>query len=269
MTLIPVLMYHAIGDGAGADLAGYVHTRSEFARHLDILRDAGYETITASTLARAVDGSSLPVSNPVLITFDDAYVDVVNAAVPELLQREMVASVYVPTDYIGATARWLHDPRDAQRRIMDSAQLRYLHSVGIECGAHSCSHPELDRIRHPQRLYAEVHDSKTRLEATLSAPVDTFAYPFGFHSMAARAAVGRAGFRLGLAVSDRPASIGHDDRRALPRLAVPPAGRAEDLLILMKRSRSPRHDSFAEAKRVAWRWKRRVVNRAPRWPALR
>lgn len=147
MTLIPVLMYHAIGDDVGADLAGYVHMRSEFARHLA--------------------------------------------------------------------------------------------------------------------------DCKTRLEATLSAPVNTFAYPFGFHSMATRGAVRRAGFRLGLALSDRPANIGQDDRRALPRLTIPPRSCDEDVLILLKRSRSPTHDSLAEAKRVAWRWKRRGSNPAPRRPPLR
>ena len=45
-------------------------------------------------------------------------------------------------------------------------------------GAHTLSHPMLSQ-QPPERAYAEISESRVRLEAALQKPVWAFAYPFG------------------------------------------------------------------------------------------
>ncbi len=91
--------------------------------------------------------------------------------------------------------------------MMSSAQLRALHSTGMEIGGHTDTHPILARQTHAD-VEAEIRTGKHKLESLLDTPIRVFAYPNG------RPAkdyvpehvdiVRRCGFEL--AVSTRPAA---------------------------------------------------------------
>jgi peptidoglycan/xylan/chitin deacetylase (PgdA/CDA1 family) len=78
-------------------------------------------------------------------------------------------------------ARWLQDysggslPDDL---MMTSAQVRALHSAGMEIGAHTVSHPIL-RALAPEAAAVELQESRARLELLTGAKVRYFAYPNG------------------------------------------------------------------------------------------
>lgn len=62
---------------------------------------------------------------------------------------------------------------------MTWSQVRELHRHGITIGSHTVSHPQLHNlcktlIRH------ELFDSRKTIQDKISAPVDTFAYPYAF-----------------------------------------------------------------------------------------
>ncbi|HEY8507085.1 MAG TPA: polysaccharide deacetylase family protein [Steroidobacteraceae bacterium] len=64
------------------------------------------------------------------------------------------------------------------RLMMDESQLRRLHSMGMEIGAHCVTHPILSRIP-PERAREEIVESKHRLQDVIGSPVKVFAYPNG------------------------------------------------------------------------------------------
>jgi peptidoglycan/xylan/chitin deacetylase (PgdA/CDA1 family) len=62
--------------------------------------------------------------------------------------------------------------------LLTCAELRELLSAGMTIGAHTLSHPMLSQLS-PELAYAEISESRMRLETALQEPVWAFAYPFG------------------------------------------------------------------------------------------
>ena len=89
---------------------------------------------------------------------------------------------------------------------------------GIEIGAHSHAHPQLDQLGR-DRLRAELTVSKGLLEDALGTPVPGLAYPFGYSSLAVRRAAADAGYGYACAVGNAIAAP-QRDKFALPRLTV-------------------------------------------------
>jgi len=62
--------------------------------------------------------------------------------------------------------------------LLTCAELREFSSAGMTIGAHTLSHPVLSKLSS-KAAYAEISESRVRLEAALQKPVWAFAYPFG------------------------------------------------------------------------------------------
>jgi peptidoglycan/xylan/chitin deacetylase (PgdA/CDA1 family) len=62
--------------------------------------------------------------------------------------------------------------------LLKCGELRELASAGMTIGAHTMSHPMLSQLP-PEAAYAEISESRRRLESALQQPVWAFAYPFG------------------------------------------------------------------------------------------
>lgn len=110
---------------------------------------------------------------------------------------------------------------DGARTMMTEQQLRKLASLGMEIGAHCVTHPILARLA-PEDARREIHESKSRLEEIIRAPVRTFAYPNGRpgtdygpeHVEMVRA----AGFTAAVTTAWGAATV-HTDRFQIPRVA--------------------------------------------------
>jgi peptidoglycan/xylan/chitin deacetylase (PgdA/CDA1 family) len=68
--------------------------------------------------------------------------------------------------------------RSASDLMMTHAQVRSLHSAGMEIGGHTVTHPILSRLS-PSEAEREMADGKAQLEGIIGAPVRLFAYPNG------------------------------------------------------------------------------------------
>jgi peptidoglycan/xylan/chitin deacetylase (PgdA/CDA1 family) len=68
----------------------------------------------------------------------------------------------------------------ARRRfgLMTCPELRQLSAAGMTIGAHTVSHPVLSQMP-PELAFAEIAESRTRLESALQRNLWAFAYPFG------------------------------------------------------------------------------------------
>ena len=213
---VPILMYH--------EIAGPTETRSHlavspsnFASQLAYLHDAGFQTITAGTLAENMNGGGdqLP-ERAVVLTFDDGFEDFYRQALPLLDRYGFTATLYVTTGWVRDAGPLPAGERPG--RMLCWSQVAEVAGAGIEIGAHSRLHPQLDQLPRPQ-LREELRVSKAQLEDQLGQPVPGLAYPFGYSSAAVREEARAAGHGYACAVGNALPGTGTDPL-ALPRLTV-------------------------------------------------
>ena len=213
---VPILMYHEISpaDETGSRLAV---SPAAFAEQLAYLHDAGFQTVTAGRLAEVLAGApgGLP-DRAVVLTFDDGFEDFHRRALPLLDRYGYTATVFVTTGWVQDAGRDAAGRRPA--RMLSWSQVAEAAGAGMEVGAHSWRHPQLDQLPGAV-LREELYASKAQLEDRLGRPVPGLAYPFGYSSARVRRVAREAGHQYACAVSNAlpdPAA----DLLALPRLTV-------------------------------------------------
>jgi peptidoglycan/xylan/chitin deacetylase (PgdA/CDA1 family) len=213
---VPVLMYHSVHpDPPAATRRLSVHPAA-FAQQLDVLRRRGCTTLTFGAFGEALrTGRPLP-ERSVVLTFDDGYADFHEHALPLLDGHGFTATVFVTTGWIADAGQETAGlPLD---RMLTRGQVRELAQAGIEIGAHSHSHAQLDQVPDPA-LREELRRSKDLLETWTGREVTTLAYPFGYSSRRVRDEVAASGYRSAAAVANALPDDGAD-LMALPRLTV-------------------------------------------------
>jgi peptidoglycan/xylan/chitin deacetylase (PgdA/CDA1 family) len=256
MGQIPILMYHSVSTVREGALAPYTLTPEIFEAHLAHLVGAGYRSYTVSGLLDALAAGTLHEKS-VAVTFDDGLADFHEHARPLLVQYGVASTLYVPTADIGGRVGWLRKHRADRRPMLTPEQLRDVHAHGVECGAHSHSHPQLDQMR-ADAATAEVRRSRDVLEDLLGTRVDSFAYPFGYHRRATRNVVRAAGFRSACAVAHLVAGESLDPF-ALPRLIVSDTTGVAELQLLLQQTPSPVDRALVRTKHLTWWSARRVL----------
>jgi len=213
---IPILMYHEIANRH--DTASRLAVPPDsFAVHLKHLHEAGFTTLTVSGLASALgaDPVRLP-ARPVVITFDDGFADFHREALPLLRRYGFTATVFVTTGWIADAGP--HAAGRGPGRMLCWNQIREAATAGVEIGAHSHRHPQLDQIAL-SKLRDELMISKSLLEDGLGVAVPNLAYPFGYSNARVRQVARELGYEHACAV--RNVSVGPgEDPLALPRLTI-------------------------------------------------
>jgi len=215
---IPILMYHSVSNKVAPRFSKFAVTPQSFEAQLAYLQQSGYHSLTVSQMLQQVDTSATPEPKPVLLTFDDGFADFYEAAFPLLKKYNMVATLYIVTGAVGGTSHWLASEGEGQRPIVTWKQVRDLAANGVECGAHTHTHPPLDRLPRASAR-DEISRSKQALEDHLGQGVNSFAYPFGYFDDAVQEMVQSTGYLSACAVNYRMSSC-HDDRFALSRYIV-------------------------------------------------
>ena len=213
---LPILMYHSITERPPAATRRLSVTPEAFAAQVDLLTRLGATTLTFSEASsRLAAGEALP-PRAVVLTFDDGYADFREQAVPVLERHGATATVFVTTGWIEDAG--VHAAGRPLDRMLTWAEVREVADAGLEVGAHSHSHAQLDQLPDAQ-LQAELRTSRALLEEVTGQPVRALAYPFGYSSRRVRAAVATAGYRHAAAVANGLAGP-QADRLAIPRLTV-------------------------------------------------
>ncbi|HEY3993181.1 MAG TPA: polysaccharide deacetylase family protein [Ktedonobacteraceae bacterium] len=217
---IPILMYHSISDHATPKYSPFAISPALFAQQMEYLRQHNYTPITVTRFMEIrTKGEQLP-AKPVLLTFDDGLEDFYTGALPVLQEYHFPATLYVVTGFMNGTSRWLLSEGEGNRPMLNWGQLAEIQAAGVECGGHTHTHPQLDTVPLA-RAKDEIIQCKKILEDHLGQAIQSFAYPYGYHTSAVKQAVQDAGYASACAVKYEMCAE-NTDRFALKRLMVGP-----------------------------------------------
>lgn len=188
---LPVLLYHHVGPNRPNTYRSLTISPEKFERHVRWLANNGYHAIRPSDWSAYLRNERQPPDKPVMLTFDDAYEDLVTYAFPVLKNYGFVAAVFVVSQTIGGTNTWDERNGSGTHRIMTAGQIHDWANLGIEFGAHTRTHPDLTTLS-ATALSEEIEGSAEDLRHVLGRSVHAFAYPNGSHNAAIETCVRRA-----------------------------------------------------------------------------
>lgn len=201
-----VLYYHAIPAQA----------KDRFALQMDEL----------ARLSVPIDAASgEPLANGVrysAVTFDDGFMSVVENALPELRERMIPCTIFVPTGSIGHHPSWIRPSHNDAGEIVATAEvLREIADSGlVRIGSHSATHPDFRRIDE-ERAKSELIESKATLEQILGREVTSFSFPHGAYTERDLALASRHGYSRVFTI-DPVQFIDCEGRFAIGRTRVEP-----------------------------------------------
>lgn len=216
-TSIPVLMYHRIAGDGPDRLQRYRIAPDIFRQQMQFLRRQGYYTLTTDVLAQLLRAGKPIQGRPVVLTFDDAYVDFLTDASPILAENGFGADVFVVTDKVGGRSDW-----DASygepAPLMSWQDIGDLHRQGFRFGSHLASHRPASALDN-RTLLIEAVLSRNTLENRLGAAATSIALPYGSTDFRVPGILAEAGYEIGF--TTKPAKAEFSDKLlSLPRLEV-------------------------------------------------
>ena len=181
---IPVLLYHRIGDTEGP----LTISSKKFETDLLRLRNMGYTTIPLDTFRNYLSDPEIELpAKPIMISFDDGYLDNFMNAYLLLRKYDMTAAFYIITSLVG------EEDRLAAEHIREMAQ------SGMSIGSHTVNHRTLGDMAYAE-AESELVLSRAYLEGLLQRSVDFVAYPKGSYNGETIDAANEAGYAGGFTV---------------------------------------------------------------------
>lgn len=159
---VPVLMYHAVDDDPWGIPELFVKIE-RLEEQLQFLTENGYETIFFEDLYHIEN-----YEKPVILTFDDGYLDNYTNLFPLLQEYNCKATVFVIEQYI-----------DNDAYYMTTEQVRQMADSGlVSIQSHTVTHPNLDELdQQEQRL--ELEQSKLLIARMTRREPYVLCYPTG------------------------------------------------------------------------------------------
>lgn len=168
---LPILLYHYVGPldnpGDSARKALSV-TLQDFEAQMNYLQANGFEPVTLGYLPYVFEGrQSLSGKKPVLLTFDDGYMDFYFNAFPILKKFGFHAVSFIPTGKMNGSY------------YLTWEQIKEIRQSGlVEFEDHTVNHVNLAAASGDQIRF-ELGESKSVLERETGQPVSYLAYPYG------------------------------------------------------------------------------------------
>lgn len=212
---VPILTYHNIGEApAGATHRGLYLAPDKFRFHMSVLARRGYRGVSMAEGLPYLRGQKQ--GKVAIITFDDGYVDNLEAAAPVLRSHGFSATCYVVAGRIGGFNAWDSELLNVRKPLMDLPRLREWLAAGLHIGSHTASHPHLPLLDRAQKRQ-EIVASRFVLEDRLGLLVDHFCFPYGEFDADCLAAVAEAGYATAVTTQKGRVQHGHS-LLALPRV---------------------------------------------------
>ncbi len=205
---VPILMYHYIGNNPNPkDTArnSLSVAPEKFDAEMGYLVSHGYTPISLDTLFAIDSGGVKAPAKPIVLTFDDGYIDFYTTAYPILRKYNFHAVSFIPTGLIGGGY------------YMKWSQIKEIQGSGlVTFEGHTVSHPNLAGLSGAAAL-KELQDGKNVLQSQTGYPVNFIAYPYGISNNLVLDLARKAGFVGGLGTwSSRDTGISFN----MPRIRI-------------------------------------------------
>ncbi len=207
---IKVLMYHKlVEDEKLAELHWTNLSVEQFHKHLILLDRWGFTPITFKDYLLYSNGDINLPKKPVIITFDDGYVEVYKYAFPILKEFGWNAVAFVLGDRKIKTNLWDQNLDIEVSSLLTNDQILKMHEAGFEIGSHSLTHARLNSVPL-NTAFLEINNSKINLQSLLNSEVISFSYPYGALNSTIKMMVYNADYKLACGVFTGPPKFGED-----------------------------------------------------------
>lgn len=177
---LPVVYYHSIQALPNNELG---MPPEQFEKQMAYLSKEGFHSISTTQLYNYYYNKGILPTRPILITFDDGYMDNYTVALPIMKKYGFTATLFLIVNKVG-------DPN-----CLTWKEVKELARNGWDIQSHTLTHPDLTTLSL-HTLQHELVNSKAALEKQLDKPVHFFAYPSGKHNDTVIKAVKDAGYLM-------------------------------------------------------------------------
>jgi len=216
---IPILMYHSVVENQ--TLYTEVSVK-EFNKHMLAIRLAGFNTVTLDDVINYVEkGVELP-KNPILITFDDGYLDNYENAYPILKKYNMKATIFIIGSSVGNDGRYKdtenvtipHFTYEQAKEMMDSGLISIQsHTYDMHQWSEFEKSPEasrenilkLDNEQEKQYiddLRIDAQKMKEEMKNNLGIEPVALAYPGGYYDTLSGALLKEEGIKATFSIEE-------------------------------------------------------------------
>lgn len=166
-----VLMYHKVDQERKDRLTVTVQ---QLEQQIAWLKKNRYRIISFKELKEYENAGKKIKEKLAILSFDDAYENNLQYAVPVVQEQQTKATIFIATSYIGKTNEW----DQGIEKIMTAAQLQQLPSTHIELGLHTHTHASFKNAA-PDIIENEMQQSIAALQQLNIPFVPVFAYAYG------------------------------------------------------------------------------------------
>ena len=214
---IPILTYHRVVKTLPIDsLINMYVTVDEMESQIISLHKRGFETMTFKDIAEGVQ-----VKKPVILTFDDGYLDNYENLLPLLRKHNAKVVIFALANRELSNNEWDIKQGEPEWPLMNNEQLKECVGSGhVEIGSHGMNHQHLSQLDDIRSKY-EIIESKNVLENLLGTEVVSFAYPYGDYSDRDTDFVKESGYLFGIGTVNGPLKS-VDDRYRIRRITMFP-----------------------------------------------
>jgi peptidoglycan/xylan/chitin deacetylase (PgdA/CDA1 family) len=217
---LTILLYHRVGAGSGLEVDLPLPL---FREQMSAVASSGRSCTLADGLlwlaGEDVPGQGEQSRAPVVVTFDDGTADVIETALPVLVDCQVPATLYVATGFVDEGRQFPPAGRSASWGALADGCSTGLLTVG----SHTHDHLLLDRVSEEEAIN-QLDRSRSLIEDRLGRPVPDFAYPKAVAPTPAVARLVRDRFRSAALAGGGVNQVGADPQR-LARVPIQRADR--------------------------------------------
>lgn len=217
---LPIVMYHSVVEGSSR-CGDYVISAGQFESDVSALHEAGYETVNIADLERYVDGGELP-EKPVMITFDDGFLNNIDVCGPILEKYDMCAVLSVVGVYTENEERcdwkrsdnysyltWEEIAAADKKGTFEIQNHSYnMHGGSGRQGAKKVSGE--DAATFKEKVKQDITHMQELLKQKAGVRASCFTYPYGYFDSDTKDVIRECGFAASLICYERINEVTRD-----------------------------------------------------------